>query len=126
MQIKILTYFAICFIALTVVPNQIWDGDNNEIVYVVGILGIWRYLWWGNHFARAKIFEKIVYPKMRDRAGALWESGWRPRHIHIQMTTFREHREISEAVIRALVGEIREARRSRHDLAGIKRARGRG
>ena len=32
-----------------------------------------------------------------------------PRHIHVQMTTFREHREISEAVIRALCLEIREA-----------------
>lgn len=108
-QIKILTYFAICFIALTIVPNQIWDGENNEIVFVVGILGVWRYLWWANHWARAKIFERIVYPNMRGRAAALWDSGWRPRHIHIQMTTFREHREISEAVIRALVEEVREA-----------------
>ena len=55
-QIKILAYFAVCFITLTVVPNPIWDGDNNQIVYVVGILGIWRYLWWANHWARANIF----------------------------------------------------------------------
>jgi mannuronan synthase len=108
-QMKLLSYWAVCLIALTIVPNPIWDGANNDIIYVIGILGIWRYLWWANHFARAKIFEKITYPRMRDRAAAVWESGWRPRHIHIQMTTFREHREISEAVIRALVGEIREA-----------------
>lgn len=108
-QLKIALYFAVCFVLLQLVPNQIWDPTNNEIVYVIGILGIWRYLWWGNHFARAKIFEKVTYPKMRDRAAALWDSGWRPRHIHIQMTTFREHREISEAVIRAIVAEVREA-----------------
>ena len=108
-KIKLLLYFAVCSIALSVVPNAIWDPTDNQIVYVIGILGIWRYLWWANHFARAKIFEKIAYPKMRDRAAALWDSGWRPRHIHIQMTTFREHREISEAVIRSLVNEIREA-----------------
>ncbi len=108
-QIKILAYFAVCLILLSVVPNQIWNGQTNEFVYVIGIFGIWRYLWWGNHFVRAKIFEKITYRKMRDQAAELWDSGWRPRHIHIQMTTFREHREISEAVIRALVGEIREA-----------------
>ncbi len=108
-QLKIVAYFAVCFIALSVVPNQIWDGQNNEIIFVVGILGIWRYLWWANHFARAQIFERITYPRMRDRAAALWDSGWRPRHIHVQMTTFREHREISEAVIRALVTEIRDA-----------------
>ena len=108
-QIKIIAYFAVCLIALTVIPNPIWDGENNEIIYVIGILGIWRYLWWANHFARAKIFGKITYPKMRDQAAALWDSGWRPRHIHIQMTTFREHREISEAVVRAIVNEVREA-----------------
>lgn len=108
-QFKILTYYTVCFIALSLVPNQIWDSQTNELVYVIGVFGIWRYAWWGNHFLRAKIFEKITYRRMRDQAAELWDSGWRPRHIHIQMTTFREHREISEAVIRSLVAEIREA-----------------
>lgn len=108
-QLKLALYFAACFIGLCIVPNSIYSPVNNEVVYVIGILGIWRYLWWMNHFARALIFGNITYPRMRDRAAALWKSGWRPRHIHIQMTTFREHREISEAVIRALVREIREA-----------------
>ncbi|MDX2307754.1 MAG: glycosyltransferase [Hyphomicrobium sp.] len=106
---QIFLFWSICFIFLEVVPNSIWDASNREIMYVIGLLGIWRYLWWFNHFMRALVFEKITYPKMRDRAAALWASGWRPRHIHIQMTTFREHREISEAVIRALAEEIREA-----------------
>lgn len=108
-QIKLYLYFAFCFIGLCLVPNSIYDPVNHEIVYVMGTLGIWRYLWWMTHFLRAIIFARITYPRMRDRAAALWDSGWRPRHIHIQMTTFREHREISEAVIRALVREIREA-----------------
>jgi len=108
-QLKILVYFAICFIAMSYIPNSIWDAEVQEIVYVVGILGIWRYLWWLNHWLRAQIFSKVTYPAMADRARRLWESGWRPRHIHIQMTTFREHREISEAVIRAIVREVREA-----------------
>ncbi len=36
-KIKILAYFAVCFILLTVVPNQIYSAENNEIIYVVGI-----------------------------------------------------------------------------------------
>ncbi len=106
---KMALYVAACFITLSLVPNQIWSEDNKEIVYVIGILGIWRYLWWFNHWMRALVFANIAYPRMRDRAAAVWRSGWRPRHIHIQMTTFREHREISEAVIRSLAIEIREA-----------------
>ncbi len=105
---QILAYFACCFLALSIIPNSIWNPEVREFVYVIGILGIWRYLWWGNHWLRALIFANITYPKMRDRAADVWRSGWRPRHIHIQMTTFREHREISEAVIRGLVRNIRE------------------
>ncbi len=105
---KIATYFTACFVGLMLIPNTIYTADAG-LVYVIGTLGIWRYLWWFTHWMRAIIFAKITYPAMRDQAAALWQSGWRPRHIHIQMTTFREHREISEAVIRALVKEIREA-----------------
>ncbi|MGQ0672843.1 MAG: glycosyltransferase [Hyphomicrobium sp.] len=108
-QLKLLVYFTCCYIALATFPNSIWDENAREIVYVIGLLGIWRYLWWFNHWMRALVFANVTYPRMRDRAAAVWECGWRPRHIHIQMTTFREHREISEAVIRALCVEIREA-----------------
>jgi glycosyltransferase Alg8 len=108
-QFKLLAYVTFCFLGLMAIPNSIYSPENGSFVYVIGILGIWRYLWWFNHWMRAIIFGRITYPRMRDRAAALWRSGWRPRHIHIQMTTFREHREISEAVIRALVSEIRDA-----------------
>ncbi len=108
-QFKIIAYFVICGALLLVIPNQIYSPEQGSFVYIIGVLGVWRYLWWFNHWMRAIIFARVTYPKMRDRASALWNSGWRPRHIHIQMTTFREHREISEAVIRALVREIREA-----------------
>ena len=107
-QFRILLYFACCFIALSSLPNSIWDQDAHDFVYVIGILGIWRYSWWFNHWMRALIYANITYPKKRDIAAALWASGWRPKHIHVQMTTFREHREISEAVIRALVREFRD------------------
>ncbi|MDX2290059.1 MAG: glycosyltransferase [Hyphomicrobiaceae bacterium] len=108
-QLQILLYIGVCVLAIASLPNTIWSPEAREFVYIIGILGIWRYLWWANHWMRAIVFGTLTYPKMRDRAAALWQSGWRPRHIHIQMTTFREHREISEAVIRALVREIREA-----------------
>ncbi|MEZ5850002.1 MAG: glycosyltransferase [Hyphomicrobiaceae bacterium] len=108
-QLSLWLYFCVCFILLNLLPNSIWDPQNREIVYVIGILGVWRYAWWFNHWVRAKIYERVTYPRKRDAAAAIWETGWRPRHIHVQMTTFREHREISEAVIRSLCREIREA-----------------
>ena len=106
---KIAVYFGLCYLALTLLPNTIWDADIKEITYVIGILGIWRYSWWFTHTIRAFIFGRRVYPRMRDRAAALWDSGWRPRHMHFMMTTFREHRDITENVIRGICDQIREA-----------------
>jgi glycosyltransferase Alg8 len=108
-HVKLAVYFAACLIALMLVPNSIFDPQVREITYVIGAVGVWRYCWWFNHFARAKIYEKVAYPRTAAAARALWDSGWRPRHIHIQMTTFREHREISETVIRGICNQIREA-----------------
>jgi mannuronan synthase len=107
-QVKILLYLCCCFAALLLLPNSIYSPELREFTYIIGILGIWRFGWWFNHLARAKIYEKIAYPRMAERAKDVWDSGWRPRHVHIQMTTFREHREISESVIRGLVQQIRE------------------
>ena len=109
-QAKIAAYFAVCFIILSLVPNQIWDPENNRdhlrhrhprhlALPVVG-----QPFCCAPRFSKRSHMQKCVIA-----AAALWESGWRPRHIHIQMTTFREHREISEAVIRSIVAEVREA-----------------
>lgn len=108
-QLKIILYFLCCWIALQTLPTKLWDPATQQFVLVLGVLGIWRYAWWLNHWLRAIYFSRVVYPRSRDAAADLWQRGWRPRHIHIQMTTFREHREISEAVIRSLCREIREA-----------------
>jgi glycosyltransferase Alg8 len=106
---RILLFFCVCFMGLLLIPNTIWDNNVLQFTYVIGILGIWRYAWWMTHAVRARIFGQLVYPRMRQRAEALWESGWRPSHIHFMMTTFREERDITEAVIRGIVSQVREA-----------------
>lgn len=108
-HLSIFLYLCGCFIALSHIPNYIWDPDAQEFTYVIGIIGIWRYTWWFNHWVRALVYRVIAYPRVRDRAAEVWDAGWRPHHIHIQMTTFRENREISQAVIEALCREIRDA-----------------
>ncbi|MEM7747449.1 MAG: hypothetical protein AAF346_04295, partial [Pseudomonadota bacterium] len=91
-------YFCVCVSAIALIPNQIWDPDGREFVYVMGILGVWRYGWWLNHWVRAIIYERIAYPRIRARADAIWDSGWRPDRVHVLMTTFREERTTAEAV----------------------------
>ena len=110
-QLQLLLYFSCCFIALSLLPNSIWDPTAHEFTYVIGILGIWRYGWWLNHWIRAKIYERVTYPRIRARGQAVWQSGWRPGRIHFMMTTFREARTTAEAVVRSICGEIRETGR---------------
>ncbi|MEO0620040.1 MAG: glycosyltransferase, partial [Pseudomonadota bacterium] len=102
-------YLGICFVALTLIPNTIWDPEVAHITYVIGILGIWRYGWWFNHTIRAMIYGKIVYPKLRTRAAEIWDGGWRPDEMHFMMTTFREHRDITERVVRGICDQVRES-----------------
>lgn len=105
---KIALYFGLCFCAMNALPNSIWDPDLREVTMIIGVLGVWRYLWWFNHAVRAVIYSTSYYPQMRARADAHWHSGWRPRHVHFMMTTFREHREVSEAVVESICNQLRE------------------
>ncbi|MGI9406910.1 MAG: glycosyltransferase, partial [Hyphomicrobiaceae bacterium] len=106
---KIALYIGVCWMALTLIPNTIWAPEVAQITYVIGLLGIWRFGWWFNHIIRATIYGKIVYPRMRKRAAVIWDGGWRPEEMHFMMTTFREHRDITERVIRGICDQIREA-----------------
>ena len=105
---KLFLYFAICFIALDTLPNTMWDPELRRITVLIGTIGIWRYSWWFIHAVRARIYAARVYPRLREKAEACWRSGWRPRHVHFMMTTFREHREVTERVILSICNQLRE------------------
>ena len=105
----IAVYFAVCFSLLTLAPNRIWDPTVQQITFVIGALGVWRYGWWFTHVVRAFIYGRFIYPKMRAEGEKIWASGWRPRHMHFMMTTYKEHRQITEMVVRSIVGEIRNS-----------------
>jgi len=103
---KILIYVAICICMMLTIPNTIFDAKTMSITLTIGALGIWRYGWWFTHAVRSIIYSKIVYPSMREAGQKEWNAGWRPRHMHFMMTTYKEHRIITEMVVRSIVKEI--------------------
>lgn len=107
--ICILLYISCCYIALMLLPNRLWDPHVKQITFVIGGLGLWRYGWWFTHAVRAHIYGKYVYPNLRRKGQKIWQDGWRPRHLHFMMTTYKEHRDITEKVIRSILLEIRNA-----------------
>ncbi len=92
---------------LAFVPNRFLQPDVMHISIVLGSLGVWRFGWWFTHAARAEVYQRMVWPEMRQRAQDLWLSGWRPGRLHIQMTTYYEEPAITKRVIGSILGQIR-------------------
>lgn len=106
---QLFLYFGLCFAAVTALPNTFWDPELKTYTYIIGSLGAWRYGWWLTHTVRSFIYGKFVYPRIRRKGEAVWNNGWRPRHIHFMMTTYKEQRETTERVIQSIVREIEAA-----------------
>lgn len=104
--LQIFLYMAFCFIAFLELPNTFWDPELRQVTLIIGTLGIWRYGWWFTHAVRAYIYGHMVYPKMREKCQALWQEGWRPRHLHFMMTTYLEERDITEKVLASICREV--------------------
>ncbi|MEO0390230.1 MAG: glycosyltransferase [Pseudomonadota bacterium] len=92
---------------LITTSNRFLTPYNLHITIVLGTLGLWRFGWWFTHAVRAQIYARLKWPPMRAKANALWQAGWRPRRLHIQMTTFYEEPAITKRVIGAILGQIR-------------------
>lgn len=90
--------------------NRFFQPDTLQITIVLGVLGLWRFGWWFTHAVRAEIYRRFHWPDMRQRADRVWNSGWRPRRLHIQMTTYFEEPSITERVIGSILGQIRRER----------------
>lgn len=106
-QLVLFTTFVLCLSsALIVIPNRVFDPDIISFVYVFGILAIWRFSWWGTHAVRAEIYS-ARWPKRREKADRIWDKGWRPRQLYIQMTTYYEKPEITEEVVSSLLRQVR-------------------
>ncbi|MEH6633059.1 MAG: glycosyltransferase [Halopseudomonas aestusnigri] len=103
---NIILYFMICFMALTALPNNFWDPQYKEITIIIGVLGTWRYCWWLTHAIRARIYQFLVYPKLRAKADAIFEEGWKASHVHFMMTTFKEHRQVTEMVMQSIIDQV--------------------
>jgi len=99
---------ALLVLGATHLPDKLGDPRLGAAAISMGFLGAWRYLWWLTHLVRAQIYARVVYPRLRARADARWQQGWRPRRVHFMMTTFREDVGITHAVLDSIVQQCRE------------------
>jgi glycosyltransferase Alg8 len=91
---------------LSFTPNRFLNPDVMHVTITLGTLGTWRFGWWSTHAVRAECYVRLKWPGMRARASKLWNEGWRPRRLHIQMTTYYEEPAITKRVIGSLIAQI--------------------
>ncbi len=96
--------------AAIVTPNRFFDAQVLHLSIALGILGIWRFGWWFNHARRSEFYANGLWPGKRARAEAIWAAGWRPRRLHIQMTTYKEEPAITRLVLGSIIAQIRAER----------------
>lgn len=102
-----LLYLGLLFALYSLMPegsHAIW---NHHLVVLIGALGIWRYSWWFLNFLRARVYAHWVFPRWRKRAGQVWESGWRPEHVYFVIASYKEDRETTENLLKAMLRECR-------------------
>jgi mannuronan synthase len=81
--------------------------DHGALIFSLGVIGTWRYVWWFLHLIRARLYQHCVMPRIRKHAEALWKSGWRPPRVHYIIATRNEHADTTCRVVAAIVGEYR-------------------
>lgn len=89
------------------VPNRFANPSTLHVTVVLGTLGLWRFGWWFTHALRAQVYARTKWPGMRKRADELWDAGWRPKRLHIQMTTYYEEPSITKRVVGSILGQIK-------------------
>lgn len=95
------------FAVAALVPNRFLAADVWHITLALGLLGLWRFGWWFTHALRSTWFRARLWAPKRAAAQAVWAAGWRPRRLHVQMTTYREERAITRQVLLSMLAQIR-------------------
>ena len=107
--LQLVVYISLCMLAVLWLPNKIWHPELKLVTITLGTLGVWRYSWWLVHVLRSEFYQQRRFPKIRASADQVWCDGWRPRHMHFMMTTFRERHETTELVIQSICREVEAA-----------------
>lgn len=112
-------YLSFLLIGVISLPKDVWIYYEARTALIgIGILGIWRYSWYGVHVVRSLIYAYIVFPRRRAKADQLWASGWRPKKLYVLMTTFKELPKTTEKVLQSILHDCNQIRVPTHLFIG--------
>ncbi len=101
-------FFLIYTLVLTAMgfslPSIYFDPYQKKLIFVLGLVGIWRYGWFFINIIRATIYKRVVFKKIRKIEESHKEEV-DPEHIFLLLTTFRIGTDVTIRVYRAVIEE---------------------
>lgn len=107
-----IAYFAVVTLLICMVPEGFVGQHAAEAntIFILGILGTWRYTWAGTNFVRAVYFRFYAYPRRKAKAFARFNAHKRPAHAYFLVTTYMVKPEDTIKCYRALFLAASKAR----------------
>ena len=97
-------YSLILLIGAFMLPYLYFNPYEKDLIFVIGIVGIWRYGWFTMNILRAYIYKNSKFKKIRE----LEKNGGNeldPHHIFLVLTTFRIGTDVTVKVYRSAIEE---------------------
>ena len=109
---RMLLWQALCWAALSgvLVLGVLPFMDSAAVLPCLVLLSywFWRNLWAVWITLRAQRFRRKLWPQKRRAADKIWQEGWRPARLHVQITACFEAPEITRRAIFELVRQIQQ------------------
>ena len=97
-------YFGLAFLIFVFLPDSAREIPLESIA-VLGVIGLWRYLWLLTHCVRAAIYEYLVYPKMQFKASQLPEATKYPDRLFFLIPTWKEKPAVTRRMLQSVMTE---------------------
>ncbi len=102
--VSLLVYLAFLLLLTVSLPQRFLDTEASQFIFIIGVVGSWRYGWATLHFIRSLIYRYVVFPRWRREIRELGESAY-PDHVYLLITTFRIATDTTVRVYRAAIEE---------------------
>jgi len=91
---------AMAALALSIPPHA--SSDVARGLLIIGAIGLWRYTWAATNFARALIYQKSVYPRLRRQVEAIYARQPLRAHAYFLVTSYKIDTETTSRVYRSI------------------------
>ncbi|WP_263141531.1 mannuronan synthase [Pseudomonas sp. RIT-PI-AD] len=102
-----LFYLTLLMLLALALPRTIFDPDSKNFIFLIGIVGIWRYSMGALHFLRGTLFLYVVYPYYRRKLRKLGKAT-DPSQVFLLVTSFRIDALTTAMVYRSVIQEAIE------------------